>query len=56
MCLEVKSSQKAYQKAVKQLFDGKERLEEIFAVLGKTSAWKFVGVFYAHNAAELPLS
>ena len=55
MCLEVKSGQKAYQKATKQLFDGKDRLEEIFAALGKTSAWKFVGVFYAHIAAEVPL-
>ena len=55
MCLEVKSNQKAYQKATKQLFDGKERLEEIFAAIGMTSEWKFVGVFYAHIAAELPL-
>ena len=55
MCLEVKSGQKAYQKATKQLFDGKEKLEVIFAALGKTSAWKFVGVFYAHVAAELSL-
>ena len=52
--VEVKSSQRGYQKATKQMFDGKERLEEIFSALGIT-AWKFVGVFYAQNGLELPL-
>ena len=56
MIMEVKSSQKAYQKATKQLFDGKERIEEVLSALGlSATAFKFVGVFYAHQATELPL-
>ena len=56
MIMEVKSSQKAYQKATKQLFDGRERIEEVLSALGlSATAFKFVGVFYAHQASELPL-
>lgn len=47
MMVEVKSSQRAYQKTIKQLFDGIERLEEIFACLGMTTQWQYVGVFCA---------
>ena len=48
MLLEVKYNQKAYQKATKQLFDGKEKLEEVLFKLGMTTTtWKYVGVFYA---------
>ena len=54
LLVEVKSSQKGYQKATKQMFDGKERLEEILSALGIT-AWKYVGVFYAQIGIELPL-
>jgi hypothetical protein len=52
---EAKSNQKGYQKAIKQLFDGKDRYEEVFSALGLTTAWKHVGVFYAHIAGELRL-
>ena len=55
MLIEVKCNQKGYQKATKQLFDGKERIEEVFSSLGTTTKWKYVGVFYAQLAAELPL-
>ena len=55
MTVEVKSSQKAYQKSIKQLFDGKDRMEEVFSVLGLTTAWKHVGVFYADVPGKLPL-
>ena len=47
MMLEVKSSPRAYQKTIKQLFDGIERLEEIFACLDMTTQWQYVGVFCA---------
>ena len=55
MLIEVKSSQKQYQKATKQLFAGKERLEEVFSALGLTTAWKYIGVFYAFQGSEAPL-
>ena len=55
MLIEVKSSQKQYQKATKQLFDGKQRLEEVFSALGLTTAWKYIGVFYAFQGSEVPL-
>ena len=55
MLIEVKCNQKGYQKATKQLFDGKERIEEVFSSLGTTTKWKYIGVFYAQLAAELPL-
>ena len=43
MLLEVKSNQKGYQKAKKQLFDGKARLEELLAAIGlKTTLWKYI--------------
>ena len=47
MLIDVKSSQKAYQEAENQLFDGKEQLEEVFSVLGMTTTWQYVGVFIA---------
>ena len=56
MLLEVKSNQKGYQKAKKQLFDGKDRLEELLAAIGmKTTLWKYIGVFYAQIPDKLPL-
>ena len=55
MLMEVKSNQKAYQKSQKQLFDGKERLEEVFAALGLTTHWKYVGVFFAQFGTGSPL-
>ena len=55
MLVEVKSSPKAFQKAKKQLLDGKEKLVEVLSALGLSSALKFVGVFYAHNPTELPM-
>ena len=53
--MEVKSNQKSYQKSQKQLFDGKERLEEVFAALGLTTLWKYVGVFFAQFGTGSPL-
>ena len=55
MLVEVKSNQRAYQKAIKQLFDGKERLEEVFSVLGMTTAWQYIGVFIAMEGDGAPL-
>ena len=55
MLVEVKSNQKGYQKAMKQMFDGKERIEEIFSALGITTEWKYVGIFYAHIGIDTPL-
>ena len=55
MSVEVKSNQRAYQKSIKQLFDGIDRLQEVFSVLGMTTIWKHIGVFYAHNSGQLPL-
>ena len=55
MLMEVKSNQKSYQKSQKQLFDGKERLEEVFAALGLTTLWKYVGVFFAQFGTGSPL-
>ena len=55
MLIEVKYNQKAYQKATKQLFDGKERLEEIFSILGMTTAWKYIGIFFALGGDGTPL-
>ena len=55
MLVEVKSNQKQYQKATKQLFDGKERLEEVFSILGVTTAWKYIGVFFALEGDGTPL-
>ena len=55
MLIEVKSNQKAYQKATKQLFDGFEGLKEVFGELGITTLWLYVGVFIALSANETPL-
>ena len=55
MLIEVKSNQKAYQKATKQLFDGKERLEEVFSILGMTTSWQYIGVFIALEGDGTPL-
>ena len=55
MLIEVKSSIKAYQKATKQLFDGIERLQEVFGAVGITTSWLFVGVFISFGGSEKPL-
>ena len=55
MLIEVKSSVKAYQKATKQLFDGIERLKEVFGAVGITTSWLFVGVFFSFGGSEKPL-
>ena len=55
MLLEVKSNQRAYQKSKKQLFDGIERLQEVFATLGITSHWPYAGVFFALIGGDEPL-
>ena len=58
MLLEVKSSGKKgpYQSATKQLFDGIERLQDVFASIGlTTTTWKYVGVFSALHGSEKPL-
>ena len=55
MIIEAKTNQRGYQKAIPQLFDGKDRLEEVFSILGLSTTWKHVGVFYAHVAGDLPL-
>ena len=58
MLLEVKSSGKIgpYQKATKQLFDGIERLQDVFASIGlNTTTWKYVGVFFALHGSDKPL-
>jgi hypothetical protein len=55
MLLEVKSNQRAYQKSKKQLFDGIERLQDVFATLGITTHWPYVGVFFALIGGEEPL-
>ena len=55
MLIEVKSSVKAYQKATKQLFDGIERLKEVFGAVGVTTSWLFVGVFFSFGGFEKPL-
>ena len=55
MLIEVKSSIKAYQKATKQLFDGIERLQEVFGSVGSSTQWLFVGVFVSFSGSEKPL-
>ena len=55
MLIEVKSSIKAYQKATKQLFDGIERLQEVFHAVGITTSWLYVGVFFSFGESEKPL-
>ena len=55
MLVEVKASQKAYQKATKQLFDGIERLSEVFGELGLKTSWLYVGVVFSISATETPL-
>ena len=56
MVIEVKANISKYQKAKKQLFDSKERIEEICHILGPTTKWLFVGVFYAHqNSSGKPI-
>ena len=55
MLMEAKSSQNSYQKSQKQIFDGKERIEEVLASIGIKVKWKYVGVFFAENGSEVPL-
>ena len=55
MLMEAKSSQNSYQKSQKQIFDGKERIEEVLASIGIKVKWKYVGVFFAENGSGVPL-
>ena len=56
MLMEVKSDQKKYGKAKTQLFDGLEKLKEVFSAIGLTSThWLYVGVFFALRGSEKPL-
>ena len=58
MLLEVKSSGKIgpFQKATKQLFDGIERLQDVFASIGLTTTeFVYVGAFFALHGSEKPL-
>ena len=55
MLVEVKSNEKQYQKSQKQLFDGKEKIKDIFAALGFKPTWKFIGVFFALNGTNSSL-
>ena len=55
MLIEVKSSQKAYQKATKQLFDGIDRFKEVLGAIGLKSPWLYVGVFISFKANDTPL-
>ena len=55
MLIGVKASQKAYQEAMSQLFEGKEQLGEVFLVLGMTTAWQYIGVFFALEGDGTPL-
>ena len=49
--MEVKANSKQFQKAKKQLFDGKDRLEEVFTSID-LKGWNFIGVFYAQSGEE----
>ena len=53
MLIETKSSAKAFQRSVKQLYDGKERLAEMFSALGLETKWKYVGVFITMSGNQL---
>ena len=53
MNLEVKVDSKKFKSAKPQLYDGKNRLDEIFSEIGVPSAWKFIGVFYAQTGEKL---
>ena len=53
MNLEVKVNSKKFKSAQKQLYDGKDRLSEIFSKIGLPSSWKFIGVFYAQTGEKL---
>ena len=55
MLMEVKSNQKAYQRSQKQLFDGKESIQNAFCAQGKKTAFKYVGVFFAQGGVGKPL-
>ena len=50
MNLEVKYNSKKFKSAQKQLYDGKDRLSEIFS---EVSGWKFIGVFYAQTGEKM---
>ena len=47
MVIEVKASTSLFQKAKKQMFDSKEKIEELCGILGPTTQWLFLGVFFA---------
>ena len=47
MVIEVKASTSLFQKAKKQMFDSKEKIEEICGILDLKTQWLFLGVFFA---------
>ena len=56
MIIEVKATTALFQKAKKQMFDSKEKIEEICGILGPTTQWLFLGVFFAlEDKFEKPL-
>ena len=56
MIIEVKASSSLFQKAKKQMFDSKEKIEEICGILGPSTQWLFLGVFFAlEDNLEKPL-
>ena len=56
MIIEVKASTALFQKAKKQMFDSKEKIEEICGILGPNTQWQFVGVFFAlEDKSKKPL-
>lgn len=50
MLFEVKANVRKYQKSIKQLFDGKLKIEQMFRAVKCSESWQYVGVFYAQNS------
>ena len=56
MIIEVKASSSLFPKAKKQMFDSKEKIEELCGILGPSTQWLFLGVFFAlEDNLEKPL-
>ena len=57
MVIETKSTASIgmYQKAKKQIGNGKSRLEEVCGAIAEKTEWKFGGVFFALHEGEKPL-
>ena len=53
MAVEVKANGSLYQKAKHQLFDAKERIQEVLRAIGLSTEWLFVGVFFAQAMPKL---